>query len=623
MAYQYGSIDLGIRNPFRLEGAIRASGGLVIAGLGLWLLLGIAELVRIDWTAGIINAALGFLLLATGLGLLATGLFHAMRFFVGRSVPTSLAPNYSRSERDSAPLEAADIQYSASKIEQMLMGRKNLTFKEPLGWISRLVHSLFPRLTFLPWPMRNIAQRLAAACIKTGIAVTAFALTWFTAVTGLSGSAGRDIVPIFSLALLAYLLVVWFRVGHRIERKEALHMQTTGSRTIAWILALAILLPVGLGILYDAVIAPLLAESPRASAYWSDFKAAMAGFSPGLYILAIGGIAAICSAALFTMIGARSREAQPITEVSELRDNWQESVHPREIFINIDNIVMANRRYREVPNRVYNDKEPELEEQTQGKGTFWGELIQETQPVFKPVEHNSAFRVSRLITTLTAQVLIIAAASFAVAAGGFSGETIQNYRTTNVMGWELLQMVASSAALFKLLMGTLICAIFGLALLRLAHFFWGEMLFESLLIYFKCEGTFTESQLSTGTSIYDSTRSENVLVRSSITPWVIVSRIVSSTFAGVGRRNLEWPRQVLEMRRDDDELRAIIDDLKGFLGGREAIASIKNEKDLSAASNIFQINQQTRAHSEAGRLEQEAEHAGGALSQIEQDRTGK
>ncbi|HSH28303.1 MAG TPA: hypothetical protein VK971_00225, partial [Thiohalobacter sp.] len=399
MAYEYGSIDLGIRNPFRLEGGIRAIGGLVIAGFGLWLLLGIAELVRLDWTAGIINAAIGFALLAAGLGLLGIGLFHAMRFFVGRSIPTSLARNHSRSERDSAHLETGDVQYSASQIEQMLMGRKNLTFKEPLGWISRMVHSLFPRLTFLPWPMRNIAQRLAAACIKTGIAVTAFALAWFTAVTGLSGSAGRDIVPLFSLALLAYLLVIWLRVGRRIEREDALHMRTTGSRTIAWILALAILLPVGLGILYDAVIGPLLAESPRVSAHWSDFKAAMAGFSPGLYIIAIGVLAAISSAVLFTMIGARSRETQPITEVSELRDNWQESVHPREIFINIDNIVMANRRYREVPNRVYNDKEPVLDEQTQGKGTFWGELIQETQPVFKPVTHKSAFRVSRLITT--------------------------------------------------------------------------------------------------------------------------------------------------------------------------------------------------------------------------------
>ncbi|PPT10886.1 hypothetical protein CKA32_007133 [Geitlerinema sp. FC II] len=40
----------------------------------------------------------------------------------------------------------------------------------------------------------------------------------------------------------------------------------------------------------------------------------------------------------------------PQTEVSEFRANMQESVHPNEIFINIENIVLANRRYKEVPN---------------------------------------------------------------------------------------------------------------------------------------------------------------------------------------------------------------------------------------------------------------------------------
>ena len=52
------------------------------------------------------------------------------------------------------------------------------------------------------------------------------------------------------------------------------------------------------------------------------------------------------------------------------------------------------------------------------------------------------------------------------------------------------------------------------------------------------------------------------------------------------------------MHKDDGELEAIIGDMKHFLGQREAIASVKNDKDLAAADNIYQINQQTRAGNE-------------------------
>lgn len=618
MAYEYGSIDLGIRNPFRLEGGIRAAGGLVIAGLGLWLLLDIAELVRSDRTAGILNFIIGLGLLASGLALAGRGLFQAMRFFTGRSIPTSLAYNHSRSERDTAVQESADLQYEGHQLEQMLMGRKNLTFVEPEGWIARLTHSLFPKLTFLPYPIRNIAQRLSAALVKTAIAVIAFGLAWFTAATGMAGTAGNAIVPVFASALLLYLLVVWYRAGKPIGRTVARGMETTGSRTLAWVIALSIVLPIGLGMLYSAVAEPVLQDNPRAAAVWSEFKSALTAYAPGLYILGMGILAALCSAVIFTMVGARARATHPVTEVSELRDNWQESVHPREIFINIDNIVMANRRYKEVPNRVYNDKEPDLIEQTEGKGAFRGELIQETQPVYRPAEHNAGFRGSRIVATLLAQILLVAAAGFAVAAGSHIAVILNDF-STGAGDWQGLALVASSGTLYQLTMGGIIALIFGLLLMRFSHFFWGEMLFESLLIYFRCEGTFTESQLSTGTSIYDSTRSENTLVRSSITPWIIVSRILSSTFAGAGARNLEYPRQVLELHRADEELHSIADDLKGFLGDREAIASIRNDKDLNAASSIFQINQQTRAHSEAARLSREAEQAGGALDRIEQE----
>lgn len=150
------------------------------------------------------------------------------------------------------------------------------------------------------------------------------------------------------------------------------------------------------------------------------------------------------------------------------------------------------------------------------------------------------------------------------------------------------------SALHLFLIGFILRA-FGNLLSNAAHVYFAEIQFESLLVYFKCEGTFTESKISTGTGIHDSTRSENTLVRSSITPWVIVSKIISTTFAATGIRNLEHPRHILQMSKSEADLHSIRNDVIGFLKDRESIASITSERDLGNASQIHQLNQQTRA----------------------------
>lgn len=71
----------------------------------------------------------------------------------------------------------------------------------------------------------------------------------------------------------------------------------------------------------------------------------------------------------------------------------------------------------------------------------------------------------------------------------------------------------------------LLSNVFARILSNAAHLFYAEIRFESLPVFFRCEGTFSESKISTGTGIHDSTRSENTLVRSSITLWIIVSQV--------------------------------------------------------------------------------------------------
>ena len=68
------------------------------------------------------------------------------------------------------------------------------------------------------------------------------------------------------------------------------------------------------------------------------------------------------------------------------------------------------------------------------------------------------------------------------------------------------------------------------------------------------EGTYTESKLTTGKGIYYSTSSENYVMRSSLTPWIISSRIMTSTFADSGAKNVEHPRHILEMQDNPEEM---------------------------------------------------------------------
>ena len=143
-----------------------------------------------------------------------------------------------------------------------------------------------------------------------------------------------------------------------------------------------------------------------------------------------------------------------------------------------------------------------------------------------------------------------------------------------------------------------------------ANVFWAELQFDSLLMYMKTEGTFTESKISTGMSIHDSTRSENVVVKSSITPWVVSSRVTTSTFATAGSQNVEMPRYVMSMSKNDSELTSIVDEIKGFLRDRENIAGFTNTVDLQHAENILKVNEASRYNSNQLGHQQEEQAAG-------------
>ncbi|MCG7546094.1 hypothetical protein MHM93_18115 [Pseudoalteromonas sp. MM17-2] len=609
MAYDFGSKGLGITNPFKAEGLIRSIGGLCIALLGLYSLFKVTALTEHNLVAAWIYAGFGLVLLIMGLQRCGSGLFQLFKFFVGRSVPSSLALNLTKSEQENAELERrkGSLAYSAKTLESMLMGRKNTTFSEPKGWVGRLVHSIMPKLVFLPYPMRNVAQEIVAVLLQTVLALIAFALTYFVSSSGLAGKAGHIIIPIFSALILVYLLLCWRSAAKAVSLKRVKQLKDVGAASLAKVIAFSVIFPVIIGLIYHHVFAPSAHELQQ----WQSVTEQVVSFSAWPSLITLLALGAIASVALFYLLTTRAQQSNAQTEVSEYRANLQESVHPNEIFINIENIVLANRRYREIPNRTYIDFDPTLNEQSQGKGDFRGELLIETQPEFTPTPAPQGFKATRLFSTIAAQLCVVIGACllFALAAKvqGLYDFLAQSWDNVDSFvrsaergdGAAMQQWLGQlSALVVTLLSGFFFWQIFstiGRMLENFSHVFWAELRFSSLLLYMKTEGTFTESKISTGMSIHDSTRSENVIVKSSITPWIVSSRIHTSTFASSGSDNVEMPRYVMTMEKNEQELNTIVDEIDGFLKGRETIAGFSNTADLQHAENILKVNQASRA----------------------------
>lgn len=598
MAYDFGSQTLGIKNPFKTEGKLRSVTGAILVASGIIPLLMVAGALKETPVYAYTYAILGFVLLAAGCRHLGVGIFQLFRYFVGRSVPTSLAYNRSRSEQDSAQAEQKVVLYDDNQLHAMLMGRKNLTFLEPVGWVARLLHSVLPKLTFLPYPLRNLAQEMGSLAISFTAALVSFLIVAFIVSTGLAGEKAQLLaMPVLSLVLLIYLLRLWFSAANAISNRKNTQLQKASGVSVPLLITLSILVPVVVGFGLDLVVPLSTEELAAAIEKYSIFSAwqnlAILGFTMVLVVLGI-----------LPGLLSRMQGVTPQTEVSEYRENLQESVHPNEIFINLENIVLANRRYKEIPNRIYRELDPKLKEQTEGKGSFDGELLIETQPRLAQEQTSEIKTGQKVLPSLLAQGCVLLAYLFLSLFALDVADAVSLVRdaTLRFTGGSLSE--AHVIELFRIISGALVSffawmafSAAGKILNNASHLFWGEMKFESMLMYVKAEGTFNESKFSTGMSIHDSTRSENVLVKSSITPWIITTKISSSIFATSGASNLETPRFLMGMTKNDDELKNIVTEIKDFLKNRESIASITNEADLQSASVIHQVNQQTRAHS--------------------------
>jgi hypothetical protein len=562
MPFEYGSQQVDIPNPFRFEGTAYTARAAVLIVMGLFALLTVRTLVA-DGERAIAGVVMlgGLSLLGFGVFAAYRGLFKMFRFYVGRGQPADLAAAVATEQSVMPGARSGGATgfrgiYEPVELANMLLGRKNPTFREQEGWLPRLLHSLVAHLIFLPYALRNDAGSRFAAAGHTVVILGLLGLAWFSGVTGLVPMAGTPIMSWLVAVITVLLLFIWLR--------EAVRPTGGNRRAVLRFTPVALVLWAGAAILTPFALVALNGVQPLPELPISPFP----WFA--LTLLLAGAAAAY---SLYLAI-RRAPRAQPPTTVTEYREHWQESVHPMDIFRAIE-ITLAKHRFQEIPNRVYVNDVPQLVAQgSENKGEFEGRTVQEVQP--RPISDRRGDQLLK-IGIATGQILLLGAGILAFAV--------------------LMQLTTISlAGLTQALLGAVILWTAGMLIAHTSTLYVSEIEFESDLIVFQATGTFSESRLATGMSIYDSTRSENVIVRSSLTPWLIVSRLHTSTLAVSGSANLEQPRLILGLRENADLSRDLVADARSFLKDRQIMASVASESDLQAAANIYQMNERTRAN---------------------------
>lgn len=545
MAFDYGKDTLGIKNPFKFEGFLVLVKGGIITALGILLIFDVRSTLELgSKSTAWIELGAALLFLVFGLKFLVEGGMKLFRFLIGRSIPANLSPD----------------PYSSEQMAEMLMKRMNPTFVEKNTYVSRLVISAFQKFLFLPVGFRMIVESITSAAIETVLVFVLFLLASFSTSIGLiTFNNASLVIEWLGLVLLVSLFFIWMKYRPTNQTINSHLPKITGIRSLILLLVIAILTPallnyiIGKGINIPALNMPVM-----------------------LYLSLFLVFSVIVVVAAFWLASYRANEARPETSVSEYKEHLQFNMHPKDLFRCYE-LEMANKRYKEIPNRTYLELKPILElEGSQNKGSFEGDTIQETQPVSRELTYPQGFYTLRLVLGVFGHVLTVVAYL--------------------MLFFSISDLSADSSfqAIFSMLFYPTLFFLFSTLLVNIVHYFYSEMLFTSYLVHFFADGTYTESRVSTGMSVYDSNRSENTVIRTSATPWLLVSEIVTSTFADSTTNNLEGKRYVMEMYKADAFRDEIVDGIKYYLENRELLANIDSKKDLDNTAKYYKINEATR-----------------------------
>lgn len=543
MAFDFGSSELSIRNPFKLEGALTCIRGVVLLALGVLLLFTTKAQVAGQPTSQEIVLLLGgVLFVAMGLAATVAGLFKLFRFYVGRNIPSDLP-------------RSSDARDVAKMIEE----RVNMHFVEPSGLAARAIHSLFPKLLYVPVPVRQIAVRASHNLILTLLTLALILLAKASGGVGVI-LLSEEATGWLYLTGAASILVIGLRNFPKSSVLTDKDLSEGNIGTIAFFVTFAVLAPIGLSYIEQSNNIHLP-------------PAPLSGFG---WLVGATLLSVLVSAAATVLCSQRANIADPKTEVAERIEHLEVGVHPSDLSRAVE-VQMTKHRYIEIPNREYVRIRPELSwEEGTKRGKFFGAQITETQP--KPVtqEIPKHSKMVRDVTGVAAHVLLLVA-----------GIWVFIYLNSSPF--------AQTGEWYQGLLVPLTLGIYAKFLAQAVHVFWAEVCFASKLVYLRMEGTFTEAKVATGKSIYDSTLSENTVIQSRLSYYLWTCEAASSTFAVSGRQNLEQARWLLGFAKDDALCDELNSEMHRFGHAAQKFASVTSDEDLSNIGALAGMNKAARA----------------------------
>ncbi len=549
MAFNYGKRTLDIKNPFKVEGRLDLIFGIITLIIGILQAFQIRNSIdtgfrKLAW----LELILAIVFISIGVRAIIIGSMRLFKFLVGREIPSNISPN----------------PYEKKVIEKILMNRSNPTFIEKDDFISRLLISIYDKFLFLPIGFRNLLESVSSLFLSFIIFLITYLLTIFSTSIGLISFTDKNaIITLFAIAFLVKQLIEWVYYKPSKKRISALNSSSYGYKNIVINILMAIFIPLAVEFYI------------RKGGVVTNLE--MNTFLPIslLFILSAGLVFVT-----FFLSKKRLEVLNPETSVSEYKDHIQVSVHPKDLFRCFE-IEMANKRYQEIPNRVYKEIKPILElEGSSDKGSFSGGTIQETQPIYEPEDLPKTAKTLRFYLAFVGRLLLI----FSFIYLFFSVKT--------------LNAEINLRLIFNVFYYPLLISFFAYYLIRIAHIFYSEILFSSYLVHFFSEGTYTESKVSSGMAVYDSNRSENTIVNTSATPWILVSKIITSTLADSSTKNLEGSRYILEMYKGDDFLNDLVLGFTNYLKDRKLIVGFDTKADIENSLGFHKLNEMTRANND-------------------------
>ena len=547
MAFDYGKNTIAIKNPFKIEGLMDIIFGGGTLTLGIILIFQIRKSIDagFEWVAWF-EMFLAIAFLGVGIRTLTAGGIRLFRFLVGRDIPADISPD----------------PYNKDMIEKFLMNRSNPTFVERNNFISRLLISIFDKFLFLPVGFRNLLESVSSMFFSLMLFFLIYLLTVFSTTIGLISLTDKKVVlTLFTLFFLLKQLIVWFNYRPILRRRRKIMPKAYSYTNITINIIVAILVPT------------LLELAIRNGIPIPDIQINI--ILPTILLMTL---AIILVGVTFFLSVKRLEVLNPETMVSEYKEHIQVSIHPKDIFRCFE-MEMANKRYKELPNRIYKEVRPVLElEGSKNKGSFHGSTIQETQPVYKDNNLPDQAQKVRLVAAVTGRIFLLFSFLFLFYSSGY------------------LKVNITAGNIFNILYYPILAILFGSSLINVAHLFFSEIQFTSYLVHFFSDGTYTESKVSSGMSVYDSNRSENTIVNSSATPWILVSKVVTSTIADSSTKNLEGRRFILEMYKADDFLNDLVVGFNNYLNNRKLIVGFNSEADIENSMGFHKLNEITRAN---------------------------